>query len=253
MSFFKTSFLTVLINCSLLSGLLYAEEDQVQQYVLEAYPRWYSGDKASIQGNIGIDATNHDLSRVNYYIKPSGTYALGKNWAFHGGLGFYYKDYKEYDNEYELRPFLGLSHFIQLNDKWSTSAYFRAEERYQYISSDSRGETLRLRLRLRTAYDINTIYQKHTWRSATIGLEGFKSFTDDEGIDIYDHETRLTFGLERNLDDKEKIRFELAFKYFGVPTEISQSNVTTVYFKIQYYPSWGGFWGNTLSNRDIDE
>ena len=47
--------------------------------------------------------------------------------------------------------------------------------------------------------------------------------------------------------------FELAFKYLGDPGELSKSDITTVYFKIQYYPSWGEFWGNTLSNRDIDE
>ena len=69
-------------------------------------------------------------------------------------------------------------------------------------------------------------------------------------ITIYDeYATRLTFGLERNLEDKEKIRFELAFKYLGDPSELSKSDITTVYFKIQYYPSWGEFWGNTLSNE----
>ena len=233
---------------------LYAQDKQVREYVLEAYPRWYAKDNYTIQGNIGIDKTSHDISRVKYYLKPSSTYALDKNWAIHGGMGFYYSDYEVIEDSYELRPFLGLSHFSQFNDEWVMSSYFRAEERYIFsLPEKEKKETLRLRFRLQTAYNFTPSSQKNNWHRATIGIEGFKNYTNDKDKDIYGYETRVTLGIERNLNEKNKIRFELAWKYLGQPTQVSGSDINTVYLKIKYYPTWGKLLNNILSQREVDE
>ena len=59
--------------------------------------------------------------------------------------------------------------------------------------------------------------------------------------------------MERSLSDLDKVRFELSWKYKSPPGEVSDSSVNTVYFKIQYYPVWGGMLNNKLFNRGVDE
>jgi len=247
-------FRLILFTCCMLSVSLYAQDEHVKEYVLEAYPRWYGNNNYTIQGNIGINKTTDDISRVRYYLKPSFTYGLNKNWATHGGMGFYHSEYEVIEDSYELRPFLGLSHFSQFNDKWVMSSYFRAEERYIFsLPEKEKKETLRLRLRLQTAYHFTPSSQKNNWHRATLGIEGFKSYTNDTDIDIYSYETRVILGIERNLNEKNKIRFELAWKYLGNPTQVSGSDINTVYFKIQYYPIWGKLLSNILSQGEVNE
>ena len=173
----------------------------------------------------------------------------------HSGLGFYYTDNKTFDNSREWRPFVGLSHFTNFTDKWAISSYFRAEERFRHsIGSDNKSETTRLRLRFRNSYKLNPISTPHSWHKITLDLEGFKSYNSDTPIEpTYDYETRVTLGAEHSLSEERKIRFELAWKYKTQPREISDSDINTVFFKIQYFPSWGSRHRNKLRDRDIDE
>lgn len=232
---------------------LHASETE-KQFVLEFYPQWYSHEDYTVQGNVGIAKDfDSDDDWVQYYAKPSFAYALDDQWGLHGGLGLYYTNYQNSDNNTEIRPFLGISHFHPLTEKWRLSTYFRAEERYQDTTADS----LRLRLRFRTAYSFNPLSMKDSWHKFTFDVEGFKSHFEEENYensqDTYDYETHITLGMERSLSKKDKVRFELAWKYKSPPEEISNSSVNTIYFKIQYYPIWGGMLNNKLFNRGIDE
>ena len=246
--------LSLLCFTPLLFHSLQAEE-YAQQIVLEAYPKWYSSDNITIQGNIGIEKLFKERDWVSCYGKPSMTYALDRNWALHGGLGYYYTDYKQLNDTYEIRPFLGISHFTNLTDKWSISTYFRTEERYCYSTeTDGRSKNTRLRLRFRTAYLFNSVSIPERWHRATLGIEGFKSYnTDDSLAQFYDYQTNITLGLERSLEKKQKLRFELAWKYKAALDHIRDASISTVYFRIQYYPRWGDLLRNRLMERDIDE
>jgi hypothetical protein len=227
--------------------------DKEQQLVLEVYPQWYSNDDYTLQGNIGIQKVFENDDWVTYYAKPSVSYGLDDNWGLHGGLGLYYTDYKENDNNVETRPYLGVSHFYTLTEKWKLSAYLRVEERF----NDNKEDSTRLRLRLRTDYKMNPLSNKETWHKFTFGIEGFKSYYhDDKDADShhnYDHESHVTLGLERSLSKMEKLRFELAWKYQAPVGEISSSDSNTVYFKIQYYPMWGKILFNRLSDHAVDQ
>ena len=90
-----------------------------------------------------------------------------------------------------------------------------------------------------------------------LGIEGFRSHIKgqiDSGIqDNYDYETRITTSIERSLSSKDKVRFELAWKFQSLLRDVSEASVSTVYFKIQYFPIWGGLFDNRLSDREIDE
>ncbi len=170
----------------------------------------------------------------------------------------YYTNYKEADDNFEVRPFVGISHFTPLTKKWELSSYFRAEDRIEYnTSTKDREDTLRLRLRLRTSYTINPISEENSWHKLTWGAEGFKSDTNDQtnnGIqDSYDYEVHISTGLERSLHDNQKVHFELSWKYQGKPSNISQSNASTFIFKIQYFPVWGETFANKLFHRGIEE
>ena len=236
-------------------SLFSAESNTAQQGSLEIYPKWYSNDDMTIQGNIGIKKILQQSDWVTYYVKPSTTYALSRNWAVHGGLGFYYTDNKTFDNRREWRPFVGLSHFTNFTDKWGMSSYFRTEERFRNnISSDNKSETTRLRLRLRNSYKLNPTSTPHSWHKMTLDLEGFRSYNSDTLIEAsYDYETRVAVGAERIMGKARKVRFELAWKYKTQANEISDSDINTVFFKIQYFPSWGSRHRNKLRDRDIDE
>jgi hypothetical protein len=231
------------------------EGGTARELVLEVYPKWYSHEDMTLQGKFGVEMIARKRDWIEYFARPSIAYALYNSWALHGGLGFYYTDYKGLRNTGEWRPFVGISHFTDFAEKWSFSSYFRVEERYHYtLGSDQRSETTRLRLRFRSAYRFNPISVPSAWHKVTLGLEGFKSNnTDTTLLRTYDYETRATLSVERSLRKQRKIRFELAWKYQTPPTQISDAAINTVYFKIQYFPSWGKRLLNRLHDRDIDE
>jgi len=236
-------------------SLFCADSNTAKQVSLEIYPKWYSNEDMTIQGNIGVKTIRQQSDWVTYYAKPSATYALDRNWALHGGLGFYYTDNKTFNNTIEWRPFVGLSHFTNFTDKWAISSYFRTEERFHNnIGSDNKSETTRLRLRFRNSYKLNPLGNAHSWHKMTLDLEGFKSFNNETVVTpSYDYETRVTLGAERSLNDNKKVRFELAWKYKTQARQISDSDIHTIFFKIQYFPSWGSRFRNRLHDRDVDE
>jgi len=135
----------------------------------------------------------------------------------------------------------------------------RAEERYYAYTGDQNStNATRLRLRVRASHTLDSHSLLSSWDKFTMGAEVFKSRNSDQNItyidDTYDYETRLVLGLERNLRNQSKLRFELAWQYKSLPSEIStSSSVNTVYFKIKYYPVWGDKLRNMLSDRGIDE
>lgn len=221
--------------------------------MLEIYPQWYSTENNTLQGNVGIEKVKHSPDWMKYYAKPSISYAIDDNWALHGGLGLYYTDYPTIDNNIEIRPYQGISHFYALSEKWKLTSYLRAEERFQ----DTKKDSLRLRLRFRTGYTLNPLSKNNSWHKFTFGVEGLKSYyqdeSDTESIDTYDYESRVALGMERSLSKKDKLRFELAWKYKAPLDNISSSSVSTIYFKLQYYPMWGNILKNRLFERAIDE
>jgi len=246
----------LLVLCFASSTLQAVGEEQ--EVALELYPQWLSQEDYSVQGNIGIEKGFRSDAWVEYYGKPSIAYALDNNWGLHGGLGLYYTDNKASDNDFEIRPFQGISHFYLLTEKWKLSTYFRAEERFQYnTNTRDREETLRLRLRFRTSYMFNPLSTKHSWHKLTLGVEGFRSNNNDQNNtdiqDNYTYESRVTFGIERSLIEQNKLRFELSWKYQVPPGDISDSSVNTFYFRIKYYPIWGEALRNKLFHREIDE
>lgn len=249
--FQKNLFLLLLVLC-LTTPLLKAETEK--QIRLELYPQWLSTKDYSIQGNIGIQKVYQKLNWLKYYVKPSISYRLDNSWGLHGGLGLYYTEFKKIDNNFEIRPFQGISHYRTLSDKWKFSTYFRVEERFQNNNENS----IRLRLRFRSDYKLNPLSIDNSWHKVTFGIEGFKSFYNDDqyldtSIDKYSRESHVTLGLERSITDKNKIRFELAWKYKVPTNDIFDASVHTVFFKIQYYPMWGDKWRNRSKSLEIDQ
>jgi len=251
----KVLLLSLLLLYTISSTLFGESSTHTKQFVLEVYPKWYSQNNITFQGNIGIEKIVNEFDWIEYYIKPSTTYALDSNWALHSGLGFYYIDNKSFHNTGELRPFLGLSHFTNFTNKWAISSYLRAEERFRYtMGNDQKSETARIRLRFRNSYKFNSISMVNSWHKITLDLEGFKSHNSETTITpTYDYETHVKLGAEHSLEEGRKIRFELAWKYKTQPTGISDASINTIFFKIQYFPSWGSRLRNRLRDRDIDE
>lgn len=247
---------TLFMVC-ILSAVLTAEE-QEKQLSFEIYPKWFSNDNYTLQGNIGIDKVFQHNDWTQYFAKPSGTLAIGNNWALHGGLGLYYRDNKIIADRSEIRPFVGVSHHTDIAEKWTTSFYLRAEERYYSYNSDKDSANhSRVRLRLRAAHTFDSHSLLSYWNKFTAGAELFKSENTDQDLTVdnlrYDYETRVVLGLERYLQNKNKIRYELAWKYKSLPDKLIDSAVNTVYFKIKYYPVWGDILGNRLYHREVEE
>ena len=153
---------------------------------------------------------------------------------------------------------MGVSHYYSWTDEWRLSAYLRAEERYFSYSGDNNSSNItRLRFRLRSSYTFDTQSFMSSWDKFTMGAEVFKSQNNDESSDNpddnYDFETRITFGLERKLDNQRKLRFELSGRYQSTPGQVSSASISTIYFKVKYYPVWGERLRNRLLDREIDE
>ena len=252
----KITFPVLLLLCFTSSA--FPEGEQEKQLSLEFYPQWYSNDDYTVQGNIGLDSEFNQNNWTAYYVKPSAAYALDNNWALHGGLGGYYKDYRDSENKWEVRPFVGVSHFTPWTDKWTLSSYFRAEERYfYYVGDEDDTHITRLRFRLRAAYTLDPDFVFSSWQRFTTDVEVFRSGKSDRNttdIDAsHDYETRLILGVGRRLDNGSKLRFELGWKYKSKPDQASFSSVNTVYFRLKYYPVWGTPLRNRLLDRGIDE
>ncbi len=246
----------LLLLCFLFATL--QANEQERQLAIEVYPQWLSTEDYTVQGNIGIEKEFQSNSWTQYYVKPSATYALDNNWALHGGLGGYYKDYQESQNRWEIRPYIGVSHYYPWTDKWRLGSYLRAEERYYYYTGDEENtNTTRLRFRIRSSYTFDSHSFMSYWNKFTVGAEVFRSQDiDDNSINVddnYNFETRITLGLERKLDSQRKLRFELSGRYQSSPDQLSSTSASTIYFKIKYYPVWGGTLRNTLFDREIDE
>jgi hypothetical protein len=231
-----------------LQSFLYATEE-AKELIFEIYPQWYSNEDYVLQDNAGIQKDYGGNDRTIFYVKPSVIYSLTDTWSFTGGLGLYYTKFKEGDDNKELRPFLGIGHFIPITEKWILSSYFRAEERLQTDAlTEETQETLRLRLRLRTSYMLNPLTKENSWHKIMFGVEGFKSFVDEVNVEIQDNyntETRITLGAERSLEKKNKVRFEVTWKYQEGPQYLIGGDINTVYFKLQYFPIWGNIVGNS--------
>jgi len=235
----------------LITVLLQASDSE-QRLRLEIRPQLYTDSNYAIQGNLGVEKvfdSNDDW--IRYYIRPSVSQVLDHNWALHGGLGFYFTDYQDIENNVETRPYLGISHFYPLTDKWKMSSYFRVEERCH----DSNEDSTRLRFRLRTDYIINPLSNDDSWHKFMLSLEGFKSYFHDseiDSVDTFDKESQLTLAIERGLSKQDRVRFELSWRYQEPPKEISTASVSTVTFRIQYYPVWGEILRNKLFLRGIE-
>lgn len=247
---------TLSMACIVSTILSAGEQDK--QLSLVVYPQWFSNDNYTVQGNIGIDRVFQNNQWTQYYAKPSLTRAIGRNWALHGGLGLYYRDNEISANRTEVRPYVGVSHHTDIAEKWTTSSYLRVEERYYSYSGDRENthhSRARLRVRASRTFDSHSLLSN--WSKFTTGVELFKSENTDQDLTVddlrYDYETRVVLGLERHLQNRNKIRFELAWKYQSLPDKLIDSAVNTVYFKIKYYPVWGDRLRNRLHHRDIEE
>ena len=229
-----------------------------QHLVLEVYPQWYSSDKYSVQGKNGVAREFENNKWMMYYLSPSATYALDYRFALHGGLGLYYKDYREDENRWEARPYVGVSHFTSWTEKWTLSTYLRMEERYYEFSGDrSSFHTSRLRFRLQSSYTFDPDDTIFSMEKLVASAEIFKSANRDRNStnidDNDDYETRIVLGLEQKLNKQEKIRFELAWQYQSSFKNLATSSANKFYFKIKYYPVWGSPLGNILFHRNVEE
>ncbi len=256
-SFLQKKITIFIFSMLFITSFTLQAEEKEKLLVLEVYPQWYGSNDYTIQGNMGIEKELEDNNWAEYYISPSATYALDYNWALHGGLGVHYKNYDDSDNRWEVRPYVGVSHYYPWTGKWKLSSYFRVEERfYKYNGDENSANTTRMRFRLRSDYTFNPLSTANTWHKFTVSMEGLRSDNSDgnsQDPDIYDYETRVTLGLEHSLKKQEKIRFELALISKNRPNQSSASSIQTIYFKLKYYPLWGSPVSNILFDRNIEE
>jgi len=71
----------------------------------------------------------------------------------------------------------------------------------------------------------------------------------DENFDI---ESRISLSIERTLKNKQKVRFDLSWRYQVPFDRIETSKFSTAVFRVRYYPVWGDLFRNILS-RNVDE
>ena len=254
-------FLKILLVSTFVCQSISADEVQNKEYQLEVNPQWYSTENYAVQGVLGLSRKNSIDNRNRVYMRPSVAYGVTSEITARVGLFAGYNNFSELQDSLEVRPYVGVNYYHDFDDtfsRWSLSGYFRIEDRLRYATDTWENEQhLRARLRLWGIYTLNPISKEDSWHRVILGAELLRTyFNKDEKLieldDTFDVESRVSLSIERTLKDKQKIRFDLSWRYQVPFNEIDESKFSTVVFRIRYYPAWGDLFSNILS-RNVDE
>jgi len=258
---FNYYIMTILVFMFIFFSSLAGDEFKDQQYELEVSPQWYSTEHYVIQGSIGALRKKTETDVDRFYIRPSVSYSFNTNWSARAGLYSAYNNINKLTNNIEVRPYLGLNYyhtFVNIFEPISINIYLRAEERVRYdVESWDQVHNLRARLKVSGIYDFNDISVANTWRRAILSAEFLRTYFNEEEKEIhldenFEVETRISLAIERILEDKQKIRFDLSWRYQVPFNEISDTNFNIFAFKISYFPVWGELFRNRLV-KNVDE
>ncbi len=151
------------------------------------------------------------------------------------------------NNTLELRPFQGMSYNYGFSDQWNVNIYGRVEERFDFDTQTWESQnSIRLRLRLRTAYTWDTLGDNRYYK-VLLGVEAFKTVRGE--VSQLNEQSRLTLGVERNFNKNQRVRLEVTLQQQTLFT-IKDKTYSDVYFRIRYYPSVGDSLINKWRNRD---
>lgn len=249
--------LSISVICfTILSPLfLYAQEEVGQQLWFDINPRWYSSGQLKIKGQFGIRQDFSQKQWTQYVAKPSVAYSLLEGLDIRAGLGVHYTDnIKEQpgSSTYDLAiiPFQGINYVQSLTENWKMNYTLRLEEKFDKNElTEESLNSLRLRFRLRTFYQFNA-YQKGRYYRTTLGWEGFKTMSGQDGI--ISEKSRVTVGVERSFNHKQKVRLELTWQYqsLSLYSPDSVNSFSDIYLRLRYYPSWGTIFRNRLRDSD---
>ena len=259
--FHKAHFFCLL--CFVLSFYTFSFADELitEEYQFEVNPQWYSTESYAVQGIIGASRRNGLDERNRVYARPSAAYGLTSETTAIAGLFTAYNQFQTFQDSIEVRPYLGVSYYHGFDgffDKWGVSGYFRIEDRLRYLTDNWEGEqNWRARLRILGIYTLNSNTKENSWHRIIFGAEVLRTYfnSDDkygEFDDNFDVESRLSLSIERTLTNKQKIRFNVNWRYQVPFNLIDKAKFSTVVFRIRYYPQWGDLFKNILS-RNVDE
>ena len=240
---------------------LSADEFKDQQYEIEVVPQWYSTDNYVIQGPIGVLRKKTEVDIDRFYIRPSVFFGFNANWSARVGFYSAYNSLEEFINIVEVRPYLGLNYYhtyVNTFEPISLNVYLRAEERVRYnVETWDQVHNFRARLKVSGIYDFNELSEENTWRRAILSAELLRTYFNEDEQDIhldehFEVETRVSLAVERTLEDKQKIRYDLSWRYQVPFNEISDATFHIFAFKVSYFPVWGDIFRNRLF-KNVDE
>ena len=244
-----------------MATFLSADEFKDQQYQIEVVPQLYSMDNYVIQSPIGVFRKKTKVEIDRFYTRPSISYSFNPNWSARAGLYAAYNSLEELTNTVEMRPYFGLNYyhtFVNTFEPISINVNLRAEERVRYdVETWDNVHNLRARLKVSGIYDFNDLSEANTWRRAILSVELLRTYFNEEEKEIhldenFEVETRLSLAVERTLADKQKIRFDISWRYQVPFSEIGDATFHTFAFNISYFPVWGDIFRNSLF-KNVDE
>lgn len=214
-----TCFLLILL---LLSFFSKAQESNTYREYLASYNFSNHYDEGKVfKGSLEVKANSpHEFNNFSYFgtfqslNKKSNEYISFKNlrprhWLL--GAGYYYNQFLESRDRYEIRLMQGTSFYFKLGKHSNIKNYLRIEERFQRSLGDgSWSDGYRFRYKLSTAIT----WDKHLLNFAQglyipISLEAFINL---QKAARFNDILRLSFGLGYKVNEQWKVEADLVYK-----------------------------------------
>ncbi|MFY0626360.1 MAG: DUF2490 domain-containing protein [Reichenbachiella sp.] len=175
-----------------------------RQIWLDFYPHFAITKKLRYYGDLGFRSTMGDQTWFRLYMRPSVQYRLNDLWQINGGVGFFWIQYDEKFDRFELTPWQG----IRLNWPNLGSLKFRnrirLEERFSKILNESSTSfDLRMRYKLSGMWRFAKKSESKFWFAEAFGELFFP--LRDEIDEFFRNRTRFGFGLGHSFSNEWRV------------------------------------------------
>jgi hypothetical protein len=149
-----------------------------------------------------------------------------------GGVGSFYTINETIANRWEVRPWQGI------DVQWPglpvpLETYLRLEQRFEF---NTRGwalaSSLRARLRVRAYHQWQALRRRDRYWRLFLGVEAFARLAGDAAQ--FEHQARLTLGVDRSFNLGLRIRFETTWQKSTI-FFFDESTVDAIYLRVRVY------------------
>jgi hypothetical protein len=207
--------------------------DYVTQIQFDLNPSYVFNPGFQISGEIGYQKQMVNDGWTQITFTPYVRTWLGKRMNFYVGIGNYYTFNEVINDRWEIRPYQAVA-FRFPSGNFTLRHRIRLEERFDFDTGTWESENeIRARYRVSSFYRWNVFENGKYWE-ADVAAEFY--FNLNGGNTQFQEQAKVTFGIDRGLNETSYIRFEISWlkeKLFD------SSPISDVYFRLRFFKYWG--------------